>query len=156
MPAQKTRQLIIERGGALAAMTTGARFAIGFNGSAPVVVGANLAPGMFFLEPDDYIGTKLRIRVTALTNATAPVSDFTVALYKVTAVAGGAAVVNATVAVVPGTSQTVTAPAISSMTRLESPDFDWPSAGWYVFSIDSSANAVASSSVQIHIQLEAR
>lgn len=157
MAGQKTRQLVVERGATCNALTLGVRYAAGANNSGPLAVGSNAATGAFFLEPDDYIGTKLRLRMTVLTNAVAPVSDYSTSLVPITAVAGGAAVVSVTVGTaIVNSSATIAAPGANTLLQTVSSEFDWPSAGWYLLSVGLSANATASSASQVIIQLEAR
>lgn len=157
MPAQARRQLIIERGSTFTVLAASTRHPLGWNGGVPAAASGHVGPGAFYLEPDDYIGTKLRLRVSALTNATAPVADFTIAICPITAVAGGVGVVSFTAGAVIAASQVViTAPGIGSMIRQESAEFDWPVAGWYAFSIINSAQPAANACTQLTFQLEAR
>lgn len=159
MPAQLRRELIIERGATCAALSAATRF-LAVPSQAPPNNSVNCLPGGFVLEPDDYIGTRLRLRVLAVTNAVAPVSDYTMGLYPIAAgtIVGGASVVALTAvpAVLAQTQVTVTAPAAGSIMRVEGPEFDWPAAGLYMIGIVSSAAGTANSCVQINAYLEAR
>lgn len=156
-PVQSRRQIIVERGAFCSALSAATRYVIGRNDGTPSIAGANPGSGLFYLEPDDYIGTKLRVRVISLTNATAPVSDYIVSMHPVTAVAGGAAAVTITPGTAIAASQiTITAPGISSMIQQVTPEFDWPAAGYYTMSVLASATAAANSCVQLTMQLEAR
>lgn len=158
MPVQPRRQIVIERGATCAALSAATRF-LTHPAASPPNNSVNCIPGAFVLEPDDYIGTRLRLRVISVTNATAPVSDYTMGLYPIAAgtVAGGAAVVSITLPTVLAQTQvTITQPGIGSIIRAESPEFDWPAAGLYIIGIVSGTTAQANSCVQINAYLEAR
>lgn len=155
--ARPGKTVLVERGGicnALSGPVT--RYVNGTNIGAPAANTANVGGGCFLLEPDDYVGTKLRLRAIALVNTTAPVSDFTINLFPVLTLTGGAAVVGITVGLAVSPTITFTAPAASSFTRSDTPEFDWPAAGYYTIGIGVSATGAANSSVQIMTSLEAR
>lgn len=158
MPVQLRRQLVVERGAFCQALTGPAtRFVIGVNNGIPVIAaGTNPGAGVFYMEPDDYIDTKLRLRVIALTNATAPVQDLLVGVYPVTAVAGGVGLVNITPGAVIVPSQVnIVAPGASSIIQQVSSEFNWPAGGWYTIGIVFSATAAANSVTQLEMYLEA-
>lgn len=144
---------VVERQALLSALAGPAtRFAVGVITNAPQNSG-NVGAGMFFLEPDDYVGYKLKLRVALYANVTASTSDFTVGLHPITAVAGGATLVTVTAGAMLTPNVTFTAPALSTMTRLETGLFDVPVAGNYVVGVTHSATMAASSSVDITAQL---
>jgi hypothetical protein len=159
MPRNPSRTLV-ERGAVFnPATTAGTYYAAGQPVTlAPVLATGNAAAGSFYLEPDDYIGTRLRMRVTTFVNDVAPVSNYTVSLHRVLTVSGGAALVAITVdTAVTGSTVVHTAPGANSLTHTETEEFNWPSiSGWYVFRFVNSATGTASSSVQWNVQLEVR
>lgn len=118
------------------------------------------AMAAFYLDPADYPGgvtTKLRLSNLVLTNATAPVASFTVGLYPVSSTAGAAAAVTMTLGtVVPGSTVAVTTPALNTMTKVDSAEFDCPAAGVYVICVVISANMAASSAAVVRGTLQAR
>ena len=124
--------------------------------------GANGADGVFYLDPADFSGTdrtaKLRLRASVVTNATAPVSDFTFGLYPVTAAGGGAGAVSTTLGtVVSGSTAAVVAPGATSMpTAVSSGDFTCPAAGFYIIAVVISASNAANSAVALRAFLDCR
>lgn len=149
--------VIIERGVTLNALGAGTRYSVGATTNGAVNGAGNIGPGIFLFEADDFVGSKLRLIATCLVNDVAPVSDFTIALAPVTAVAGGATLVTATTGTaIAAASITFTAPAANSITRIATPEFNLLSSGMYIFSIVNSGAGTASSSTQITVRLEAR
>ncbi len=117
--------------------------------------GANI----FYVNPADYpAGSTLRVVLTAATNALAPVSNFTAALYPVAGVAGAENQVSATVgAQVANSEAKIEAPAKETLTEAASGPIAMPAnAGYYVLQLIVSANNVAKSAVAIRARLEAR
>lgn len=154
--ARPGKTILIERGGSMSALNNQTRFAA-HPSSTPLATSVNAGSTLFYLEPDDYIGTKLRLRCMVVTNATASVSDYTVGLYPITAVAGGAAAVTVTAgSVIAASLLTFTAPGASAMLQSTSPEFDWPTVGWYGIAIANSATGAANSTIQLTAILEAR
>jgi len=156
MPRNPSRT-IVERGSLLSALAAGTRYPALMN-AAPVSLGGNNAFSSFYLEPDDYIGTKLRMRLSTLSNDVASTSDYTVSLHQILTVTGGAAVVGFTVGpAIAGSTITITQPGANTALHTEGEEFSWPSvSGWFVFRIVNSVTGAASSSVQLLIQLEVR
>lgn len=112
-----------------------------------------------YIDPADYtvpnIQTKFRVRAVCLTNATAPAINFTVGLYPVTAVAGGANVITMTPGAVQGGSTVLfTAPALSTPNQNNSGDFTGLVAGYYAFGVVLSGTNAASSRVIISATLQ--
>lgn len=116
--------------------------------------------GVFYLDPADWPGgviKKLRLTNLVIANATAPVASFTVGLYPVSAPAGGAAAVSVTLgAVVAGSTAAVATPAASTLTKVDSAEFDCPAAGYYVICVVISAAMAASSAASVRGTLQAR
>lgn len=151
------RTILVERSAYCNAIVTSTRVMTGIgNASLPNGPTGNVAGGAFFLEPDDFVGTKLFARAVCMINGTAPASSFVLSLVPVTAVAGGAAVISITTGVaVPGSTITFTTPAISSMTRSEI-DLNWPTAGYYAVQLVNDQSMAANSVAQIQWFLGAR
>jgi hypothetical protein len=128
------------------------------------VSGSNAAAGKaaFYFDPDDYAvagsSTKLVLRMSILTNDTAPTSTFTASLAPLTAPAGAAA--NVTVSIgtnVTGSTAAIVAPLANTANVQESDDFDPPTAGQYALRIAISAyNMAANSAASARIELFAR
>jgi hypothetical protein len=150
--------LIVERGAKPETAVSGNRYPSGSPQNIASASSGNVVVASFFLEPKDYIGTKLRMRIAACVNDTAPAMNYTIGMYQVLSVAGAAAVVSmvTTTTAIPGSTLVLTAPAANSMTHSETNLFNWPGiSGWYVFRIANTVTPTANAAVQINIQLEA-
>ena len=118
--------------------------------------------GVFHLDPATYAvsgrTTKLRTKMTLLTNAVASGCDFTLGLYPVTACTGAVGAVAVTLdTVVSGSTAVVAAPAADTRFAVYSSDFDFPAAaGWYCLGLVLSATTAANSRVAIRSALELR
>ncbi len=97
----------------------------------------------------------MRLRVVVLTNATAPATTFTVGLYPITASAGGAAAVTATLDAAVATAAIPT-PAASSRDIAVSGEVAVPSAGFYTLAVVIDTAMAASNSVLLRATAEAR
>lgn len=100
-----------------------------------------------YLDSADYLvagkATKLRVRFSVDTNATAPTRTWTCGLYPVT-FAGAADQLTFTLGtVVPNSTAAINAPPASSSTVAVSSDFDVPAAGVYAFGVVQSGGAIA-------------
>ena len=124
--------------------------------------GASGGKAAFYIDPADYAATGLttyfRLRLTVLTNDTAPTSTFTVTLVPITAPAGAAANVSVTAGTaVSNSSAAVAAPAVNTLTKTDSSDFTISSAGFYAIShVISVANMAAGSSAAVRAELFVR
>lgn len=154
---------VVERLGQIAAATgAGQRFFIGSKGGdAPTTAGGSAGVGVFYFDPADHAeegkSTKVRLALVLLVNGAAPVSDFTVALFPVTAVAGAVGVLSITPgSVIAASSVTVVAPAISAMTIAASADFDPPAAGHYILGVNNSAVTAANSLAVCEVGIDVR
>jgi hypothetical protein len=138
-------------------------FASGGTDPAP---GASTAyPADFAIELDPAIynansrTTKLRLQLTAFTNAVAPAITFTVGLYPIATYGGAsaAAPLIATLgAVVSGSTAAVASPAAAGRTPGVGADFNFPAAGAYVIAVAVSGASAANSLTQLVAQLEMR
>lgn len=91
--------------------------------------------------------TRLRVRASCFTNATAPTSTFTVGLYPVTAYTGTAGNLNFTIgAVVTGTTVAFAAPSASTLTHSAASDITIPSDGFYAMGVAISGSSTAANS----------
>ena len=109
-------------------------------------------PRLLRLEAADYAisgrTTKLRVRATLTTNGTPPAITFTVGLYPVTSVAGGADVMSVVLGTIDSGSQVSFAtPAASSMFEGDSSDFTIPADGYYVLGVSLSGSQANNSLV---------
>lgn len=114
---------------------------------------------MFYINPADYpAGSTLRTVITAATNATAPESNFTIALYPVSAPSGITNEVKLTVgSQVAKSAAVVTAPAKESLLESVSEAITLPTAaGFYILQLIVSANNAVASAVAIRARLEAK
>jgi hypothetical protein len=102
--------------------------------------------------------TKLRIRASVSTNATAPTGNFTIGLYPVTSGGGATGLKIYTVGtLVSGSAtSTVTAPALSTTTSVVSSDFALPADGLYCLAVVTTATVATSSLVHLNAQLQLR
>jgi hypothetical protein len=114
------------------------------------------ALGVFYLDPADWpTSGKVRLRVVAVTNTTAPAATFTVGLYPVTTSGGGASAVTVTL----GTAVTTAAiptPAASSQTTAVSGEIAVPAAGFYTLAVVIDTTMAANSSVMLRATAEGR
>jgi hypothetical protein len=121
----------------------------GTTGSAP----------MPFLAGLDYalggMRTLLRLDLTLAVNATAPGVNFTAGLAPVVAVAGGAGVIAYTVGANVA-SVAINAPGASSLSHVESVEFDFPADDFYVLTLTTSGATAANSRVSATVRLDAR
>lgn len=142
------------------ALATGATYTPFLNGGFATVGTASSSPAILCsLDPADHditgLTTMLRMRVGFDTNATAPTGTWTLGLYPVSSVAGGAGVFDiATVGSVLGSVSSAAGPAASTTFNLVGSDFAFPAAGQYVFGLTTSVNQAASSAVSISFQLQ--
>lgn len=123
------------------------------------LTGNNGGLNVFYVNPADYpAGSTLRVVLTAATNALAPVSNFTAALYPVTGVAGTENQVTAAVGSQLANSEAkIEAPAKEVLVEAASGAITMPaSAGYYVLQLIVSANNVAKSAVAIRARVEVK
>jgi hypothetical protein len=117
------------------------------------------APPVPFFDPAVYAvagrSAKLRLQLALAVNATAPGSDFTLALQPVTAVGGGSGAVAYTLGASIA-SVALTAPGASAMAEASSADVDAPAAGYYALVLATSATIAANSRVVANCRAELR
>lgn len=107
----------------------------------------------FYFDPGWYGAsgrtTNLQLRVSAYTNAVAPTSTYAFGLYPVTAYGGATSVepfVNTIGTLVTGSTATITAPLVSTVTTATS-EFAAPAIGHYVLAVVQTGAAAAGSIV---------
>ena len=128
--------------------TTTGTFLLGPQGTlVPTGVDTTSAAVVLYLVEAEYhvpgLTTRLQLRATVLTNATAPGVSYTAALYPVTGVAGGAGNINYSVGGAVGSSVGFTTPGASSRNQNSSPDFVWPGDGYYALGVSVSGAPAA-------------
>jgi hypothetical protein len=140
----------------LAAPTTAVNLlTVTSTGTSNVLPGAASTAGYLIdLDPTDFNAnvrtTKLRIRVSLVTNAVAPAQNFTVGLYPIATYGGvsSAEPVIATIGtVVAGSTVPFTTPGAGARTVQTGADFNFPAAGAYVLGV-LPGGATAGGSVQ--------
>jgi hypothetical protein len=116
---------------------------------------------MVYVNPSDYstvtgFTPKLRVRLVIGTNATAPTSTFSAALFPITAFTGAAGLLNIqTVGAALGTTTTIVAPTASAGFQVVGSDFDPPIAGFYTLGlIIATSPTAANSAVNATITLQ--
>jgi hypothetical protein len=117
--------------------------------------------GVVYIDPADIaygaLTTKYRVQASCLTNATAPAITFTVGLYPVSAVAGGAGAVSITLGTVAtGSTVVFTTPSSSTRSNGNSGDFAAPAAGYYALGVVASGSQAANSNAFISARLVGR
>jgi hypothetical protein len=126
------------------------------------LAGASGGKAAFYFDPAEFAisgyTTKLKLRLTVLTNDVAPTSTFTASLVPITSPSGAAATVAVTAGtIVAGSSAELVAPAATSTNVDDSGDFTAPAAGYYALQIVTSvANMAASSAAAVRVDLLAR
>lgn len=133
----------------------------GSTGTGVAASGATAGLSVFYIDPADFTAgtrtTKYRVRAGCLTNATAPTINYTVGLYPVTAVAGGAATVSITLgAVTAGSTVAFNAQGASTPAQGNSGDFTAPVAGYYALATVVSGTAAANSAAAVRARLQMR
>lgn len=120
--------------------------------------GSGGGTNVFYLDPADWpAGATLRIRVTVVTNDTAPAASFTAGLYPVTTPGGGVATVTSPFGtVVTDSTAVVTTPSANTDNVAVSTDFTPPAAGYYALGVVISANMTVASSAAVRIQLDVK
>lgn len=128
------------------------------NGAASAA-GALGALAVFYLAPADLrtSSSRLRLRATVLTNATAPAVTFTVGLYPIASSGGGASTTSVVLGtVVAGSTAAIATPALSTQTKVDSTEFACPAAGFYALAVVLDTNMAASSSVAVRASLQVK
>lgn len=119
---------------------------------------AGAAIPAFYWDPVDRAAgsrtIRLRIRGTALVNATAPSCTFTIGLYPVNAVAGGAATTSITLGTVNSSTVAFASPSANSLNQAVSTEITGLTAGFFVLGVAVSTNAAANSAVAIRAALQ--
>lgn len=101
--------------------------------------------------------TQLEVDAICLTNATAPAITFTVGLYPISAVAGGADVITMTAGTVQaGSTVAFASPTASTRSRTLSGVFTAPAAGYYALGVVLSGTTAASSREVIAARVTAK
>lgn len=114
-----------------------------------------------YLDPADYalsgLTTKYRVHAICLTDAVAPAVTFTIGLYPISAVAGGADAITMTAgAVQAGSTVAFASPAANLRSQGNSGDFTAPAAGYYALGVVISGATAANSREVIAARVEAR
>jgi len=160
----------LERGAAQATNSTGVLvlnltgvIATGLNNVGVNTVNATTSDYLAELDPTDYNAnsrvTKLRLRFTIVTNATAPAVNYVAGLYPITGYGGAAGVppfIQAVGTVVAGSTVTINAPAAAGRTKSDGTDFNFPAAGAYCLAVQPSGAAAANAVVHLIAQLQMR
>lgn len=152
-------------GGASSTFAAGTYMFVGSSGGVVLSAGAAsaLASSAFYLDPADVAAAprtaKLRLGAGVIVNGTAPATTMTFGLYPV-ATFGGASPNMPTVAtlgtVVAGSTVGFASPAASSSGQVNSGDFTYPSAGYYVIGIVNSGTSTANSVMAFSATLQYR
>lgn len=156
------RQLIPWRGVVIPTATAAATLFLPVGGSAGLAAGTTNSPlSVVYLDPVDMdltgYTTKYRVRAVCLTDAVAPAVTFTVGLYPISAVAGGADAITMTAGTVQsGSTVAFASPALSTRSQGNSGDFTAPAAGYYALGVVISGTTAASSREVISACVQAR
>lgn len=141
-------------------LASGSKYIIGAGNFTVAGSDTTTAIDPFYFDDADLASAltpKFRLRVQVYTNATAPTSTFTVGLYSITAVAGGANAHNWSINASAETGSTLpfAAPALSTRNQSATSNFAVPADGHYVPVVAVSvASMVANSAVEIAVQLQ--
>jgi hypothetical protein len=119
---------------------------------------------VFYFDPNDWVATArslhLVIRFAVITNAVAPTTSYTCALFPI-ASWGGAAGSAATIvtlgaAVTNSTTAAIVAPSAGGPSVVNTVEFDAPAAGWYTLATVQTGTVVASALVNCLASLQAK
>jgi hypothetical protein len=154
-PAYTTWKVLRHVGGAIAGSTIAGIY--GLSETMPSAQPINQPLFYTYFDPADYAvagrNTMLRIQATVVTNATAPAANFTFGLYPAASTSGGLITNGGAVA---GSTIAVNAPALNTMTTVNSAEFAAPAAALYVLAVSMSATAAAGSTQSFRAQLQLR
>jgi hypothetical protein len=119
-------------------------------------VGTASPSDIFYLDPADYPGGKLRIRSTVITNAVAPGSIVNTGLYAVTRGSGaGAGLVSSTLgSQVAGSGASAGTLTANLAVNAVGSDFNLPAAGFYTLGFDTDTAIATSAHVHISAILQ--